>query len=185
VYNFAPAVFPEIRGFIVNNWLYIYDSKYCPLLATTFSHLSGSIRIPRRKNWSSFEAIHESIQFFFLHKTRNAGQPGRVPLIETSNSQREQRLENTAGGVGLPISKISKYVLTTFATKSLYRVSRCIAAVCLSMLGSIRSPVIVSVSFNSYIIHYAELVPPNTEHDLGVVNIRFGRRRGSMAGNSP
>ena len=56
--------FSEIRGFIVKNWLYIYDSKYCPSLATTFSHLSGSIRIPRRKNWSSFEAIHESIQFF-------------------------------------------------------------------------------------------------------------------------
>ena len=27
-----------------------------------------------------------------------------MPLIETSDSQREQRLENTAGGVGLPIS---------------------------------------------------------------------------------
>jgi len=56
--------FPEIRGFIVKNWLYIYDSKYCPSLAITFSHLSGSVRIPRQKNWSSFEAIHESIQFF-------------------------------------------------------------------------------------------------------------------------
>jgi len=57
--------FSEIRGFIVKNWLYIYDSKYCrPSLATTFSHLSGSVRIPRQKNWSSFEAIHESIQFF-------------------------------------------------------------------------------------------------------------------------
>ena len=57
-------VFSEIRGFIVKNWLYIYDSKYCPSLAITFSHLSSSVRIPRRKNWSSFEAIHESIQFF-------------------------------------------------------------------------------------------------------------------------
>jgi len=38
--------------------------KYCPSLATTFSHLSGSVRILRWKNWSSFEAIHESIQFF-------------------------------------------------------------------------------------------------------------------------
>ena len=42
--------------------------------------------------------------FLLLHKTGSAGQPGRVPLIETSDSQREQRLENTAGGVGLPIS---------------------------------------------------------------------------------
>jgi len=57
-------LFSEIRGFIIKNWLYIYDSKYCPSLVTTFSHLSGSVRIPCRKNWSSFEAIHESIQFF-------------------------------------------------------------------------------------------------------------------------
>ena len=41
--------------------------------------------------------------FLFLHKTGSAGQPGRVPLIEISDSQKEQRLENTAGGVGLPI----------------------------------------------------------------------------------
>ena len=41
--------------------------------------------------------------FLLLHKTGSAGQSGRVPLIE-SDSQREQCLENTAGGVGLPIS---------------------------------------------------------------------------------
>ena len=32
-------------------------------LTSTFSHLSSSIRIPRRKNASSFEAIRESTQF--------------------------------------------------------------------------------------------------------------------------
>ncbi|GFT97004.1 uncharacterized protein TNCV_5107861 [Trichonephila clavipes] len=42
--------------------------------------------------------------FLLLHKTGSAGQPGRVPLIETSDNPREQGLENTAGGVGLPIS---------------------------------------------------------------------------------
>ena len=42
--------------------------------------------------------------FLLLHKTGSAGQPGRVPFIETSDSQREQRLENTTGEVGLPIS---------------------------------------------------------------------------------
>ena len=31
----------------------------------------------------------------------------RVLLIKTSDSQREQRLENTAGGVRLPISTFS------------------------------------------------------------------------------
>jgi len=82
------------------------DGQYCPSLATTFSHLSDSVRIPHRQNWSSFDAIHESIQFFIssLLKAGSAGQPDHVPLIETSDSQREQRLENTAGGVGLPIS---------------------------------------------------------------------------------
>ena len=40
--------------------------------------------------------------FLLLHKTGSTGQC--VLLIETSDSQREQRLENTAGGVGLPIS---------------------------------------------------------------------------------
>jgi len=45
--------------------------------------------------------------FLLLHKTGSTGQPGRVPLIETSDSQRKQRLENTAGGVELPISTFS------------------------------------------------------------------------------
>jgi len=40
----------------------------------------------------------DPIFYFFI----SAGQLGHVPLIETS--QREQCLENTAGGVGLPIS---------------------------------------------------------------------------------
>ena len=42
--------------------------------------------------------------FLFLHKTGSAGQPGRVPLIEKSDSQREQVWRIMAGGVGLPIS---------------------------------------------------------------------------------
>ena len=56
--------------FLIKNWAFIvkerymmFYSKYCPLLATTFFYLSGSIRIPRQKNASSFEAIHESTQF--------------------------------------------------------------------------------------------------------------------------
>ena len=82
--------------------------------------------------------------FLLLHKTGSTGQPGRVSLIETSDSQREQRLENTAGEVRFPISTfpsmswlLSQHgVEHCHAAKSLYRVSRCIAAVCLSMLGS-------------------------------------------------
>ena len=34
-------------------------------------------------------------------------------------------------------------------------------------------------------VHDAELVPPNAEHDLGPMNVWFCRRRGSMAGIPP
>jgi len=83
--------------------------------------------------------------FLLLHKTGRsaAGQPGRVPLIETCVSQGATSGEY-GGWSRTSHFNVSKYVLTTFATwsrvchaaKSLYRVSRCIAAVCLSMLGS-------------------------------------------------
>ena len=151
--------FPEIRGFIVKNWLYIYDSKYCPSLATTFSHLSGSVWIPRRKNWSSFEAIHE-FNFLLLHKTGSAGQSGRVPLIETSDSQREQRLENTASVVGIPILTfpsiswpLSQHgVEHCHNAKSLYRVSRCMPFVfqCSAQTHQLRSIPIACDCFSRF-----------------------------------
>ena len=55
--------FLEIWGFIVKNRLQCNHSKYCPSLATTFSHLSGNLRIPSRKNDVGFDAIHESTHF--------------------------------------------------------------------------------------------------------------------------
>ena len=97
--------------------------------------------------------------FLFLHNTGSAGQPGRVPLIETSDNQREQRLENTADG---DRTSHFKYVLTTFAIWS--RALSCckITLSCLSLyygrlsfnawlkrINCFRSPVIVSVGFNS------------------------------------
>ena len=102
--------------------------------------------------------------FLLLHKTGSAGQPGRVPLIETSDSQSEQRLENKPGGWGRTSHfNVSKYVLTTFATWG--RALSCckITLSCLSLYCRLsfnawlkrincvryRSPVIVSVGFNS------------------------------------
>jgi len=98
-----PPFFSEIRGLIVKNWLYIYDSKYS--IAGALSHLSGSIRINRiEKTGHLLRLTTNRSNVLLLHKTGSAGQSGRVLLIETNDSQREQRLENTAGGVGLPIS---------------------------------------------------------------------------------
>jgi len=91
-----PLFFSEIQGFIVKNWLYIYDSKYCPSLATTFSYLSAyESRVEKTGHLLKLSTNRSN--FLLLHKIGSAGQPGRVPLIETSDNQREQRLENTVG----------------------------------------------------------------------------------------
>ena len=99
-----PPFFSEIRGFIVKHWLYIYDSKYCPSLTITFSHLRVAYESGVEKIGHLLRLSTNRSNFLLLHKTGSAGQPGPVSLIETSDNQREQRLENTAGGVGLPIS---------------------------------------------------------------------------------
>ncbi|GFT40250.1 uncharacterized protein TNCV_627541 [Trichonephila clavipes] len=88
----------------LKNTLYIYDSKYCPSLDATFSHLSGSVRIRVEKTGYHLKRSTNGSNFLLLHKTGSAGLAGREPLIETSDNPREQGLENTAGGVGLPIS---------------------------------------------------------------------------------
>jgi len=100
--------------------------------------------------------------FLLLHKTGSAGQPGRVPLIEISDSQKEQRLENTAGRISH--FNVSKYVLTTFATWGRALLCCKITLLCLSLYcGRLsfnarlkrincvryRSPVIILVGFNS------------------------------------
>jgi len=60
-------------------------------------------------------------------------------MIETNDSQREQCLENTAGGVGFHISMFPNMFLPSLRheviAKSLYCVPHSIAAVYLSMLG--------------------------------------------------
>ena len=61
--NKFPPFFIKNWAFIVKEQYLMFYLKYCLSLATTFSHLSGRIRIPHRKNASSFEAIHESTQF--------------------------------------------------------------------------------------------------------------------------
>jgi len=78
--------FSEIRGFIVKNWLYIYDSKYCPSLTTTFFHLSVAYESRVEKTGHLLRLSTNRSNFLLLHKTGSAGQPDRVPLIETSDS---------------------------------------------------------------------------------------------------
>jgi len=56
--------------------------------------------------------------FLLLHKTGSAGQPGRVPLIETSESEGATSGEYSGWGRTCHFN-VSKYVLTTFATWAL------------------------------------------------------------------
>ena len=134
--------FSEIRGFIIKNWLYIYDSKCCPSLATIFCHLSTSVRIPRRKTGHLLRLPRiDPIFYFFIRREVLVSQA--VCHWSKQDNQREQRLENTAGVIELPISMfpsmswpLSQHgVEHCHAAKSFYRVSRCIASICLSMLG--------------------------------------------------
>ena len=102
--------------------------------------------------------------FLLLHKTGSVGQPGRVPLIETSDSQREQRLENMAGGVELSISTfpsmswpLSQHGVEHCSCCTLSCLSLYCGRLSLSFYARLkrincvryRSPVIVSVDFNS------------------------------------
>ena len=68
--NFCIRCTNKFPPFLIINWVFIvkernlmFYSKYWPPLDTTFPHLSGSIRIPRRKNTSSFKVIHKSTLF--------------------------------------------------------------------------------------------------------------------------
>ena len=73
--------FSKIWGFILKQWLPIYDSKYSPSLATTFFifleivgyHLEKTMRLLRR-------STNQSI-FWLLHKSGNTDEPGRMPSI--------------------------------------------------------------------------------------------------------
>jgi len=102
-----------------------------------------------------------------------------------------------AGGVGLPISMFMFWPILRHGVehyhvaKSLYRISRCIAAVCLSMLS-----LNALIAFDTDRLWLFQMViaahntqrrvgPSNTEHDIWTMNIRFGRRRGNIAGESP
>ena len=94
------------RPFFIKKWEFIvkernlmFYSKYCPSLATTFSHLSDSIRTPRQKNDSSFEAIHDSTQFLvFLYDEK--GCSDRPCGTDRNKSKSEGAMSGEYGGWG-------------------------------------------------------------------------------------
>jgi len=107
VYNFASAVFFRnsrlyCKKLVIHLWFKVFHRW--PLLSPIF-RVAYESRVEKTGHLLKLPTNRSN--FLLLHKTWSTGQPGSVPLIETSDSQREQRLENTAGGIGLPISTFS------------------------------------------------------------------------------
>ena len=71
--------FSEIRGFIVKNWLYIYDSKYCPYWPLLSPILRVAYESRVEKTGHLLRLSTNRSNFLLLHKTGSADQPGRVP----------------------------------------------------------------------------------------------------------
>ena len=158
MYNFASAVFFRnsrlyCKKLIIHLWSTVHR---WPLLSPIF-RVAYESRVEKTGHLLRISANRSN--FLLLHKIGSAGQPGRVPLIETSDSQKEQRLENTAGGVELLISTFPSMSWLSqhgvdHATKSLYFSLYCGRLSFNARLKRIncvryRSPVIVSVGFNS------------------------------------
>ena len=67
-----PPFFFRNSRLYCKNWLYIYDSKYCPSLATTFSHLSAyESRVEKTGHLLRLSTNRSN--FLLLHKTGSAG----------------------------------------------------------------------------------------------------------------
>jgi len=183
VYNFASAVFFRHSRLhckkLVIHLRFIYDLS----LATTFSYLSGSVE----KTAHLLRRSTYRFNCWLLHKNVSAGQLGRVPLIETNDSQRQQCLKNTAVGYDFPFQcfqicfdrpcdmKSSIVMLENY-----FVVSLLVLRPFFSMFGSNASipkliPILCNgfISLEQQIVHDIMLIPPNTEHKLGAMDIRF------------
>jgi len=115
MYNFASAVFFSKFEILLYKTGYTFMIQSIVHRWPLFSPIFRVAYESRVEKTGHLLRLSNRSNFLLLHKTGSAGQPGRVPLIGTSDSQREQRLENTAGG-GTSHFNVSKYVLTTFAT---------------------------------------------------------------------
>ena len=114
--NKYPPFFIKNWTFIVKDRNLIFYSKYCPSLDAIFSHLSGSIRIPRQRNPLYFEVIHESTQFLvFSYDVK--GCSDRPCVIDRNKWILQGAVSGEYGGWGKTShSSVSKLVLTGSAT---------------------------------------------------------------------
>jgi len=117
-FNKFSLFFCKNCGFIVKKLYNVFYSKYCPSLTIIFSHLSGSIRILRRKKLAFFEAIHESIHFLVSLYEENFCS-NRPCIIDRNKWQLNGAISGKYGGWDRTSNfSVFKYVLTVCATRS-------------------------------------------------------------------
>lgn len=120
----------------------------------------------------------------------SVGQPGRVPLIETSDIQ--SNIWRTTFP-GMSWSRSQYRVIHCLVAKLLYSVFIRIAAICYYLLNwnAWNALAIITaqnkrcMSDSVLIAHntLGRLVLANTEHDLGIVNRRFGHQCENIVGS--
>ena len=88
IYNFASAVFFRNSRLYCKKLVIMIQSivHRWPLLSLIF-RVAYESRVEKTSHLLRLSTNRSN--FLLLHKTESAGQPGRVPLIETSYSQRE------------------------------------------------------------------------------------------------
>ena len=187
-------------GFILKNWLPLYDLKYCPSLANTFFpsfwQFSDTISKKRCVFWDD-PWIDLFFDFFIraeMLMSQAICHQSKQMVVGRSNIWRVRRV-----GYDLTFQRfqvcldqscdmwpnivmlednfvVSLLILWPFLLQ-------CSAQT--YQLRSIPIPYDDFTRFQQLIIHRVELVLLNAEHNLGTVNIRSGRQREGMSGYSP
>ena len=102
--NKFPTIFIVNWALTVKERNLMFYLNYCRSLATTFSHLSVSIRVPRLKNASYFEAIHESTQFLVFSYDVKCCSDNPCVIDQNKWKSEGAMSGNMTGRVNLPTS---------------------------------------------------------------------------------
>ena len=152
--------FPKFEDLFLKKWLPIYDSKFIPLLATTFSmcHRSKQMVVGKCNVWRvRWVRQYLPFQCYQVCLDRSCDMSPTIVMLE----------DNFA---------VSLLVLWPFLLQWSAQMYQ---------LHSILIPYDGFTWFLQIIIHHTELVPPNAEHNLDIVNIGSGHRRWCVSGHSP
>jgi len=137
--------------------------------------------------------------FWCLHMKRISAWIGRVSSIRTNGNQTGQYQESMVGGIGFSISAfpsmfwrpVRHEIEHCHAGELLYRIFARIAAFFLQCSAQAHQLKSIPITYNGFfrleqhVVHDTQLILSNTEHKLGVMDIRLCRRCWCMARFTP